>query len=204
MAHFNSTQNATYVSVQDGGCDTGSAQVNTDINSVLGTDNGFCWTPTITFSNSDNSIGFGSLSNSYVTYANGPGTGSITDLVAHTFTIKTSAISGYTLSYMGSTLTSGSNTVSACMDVGTGGTAGLSQFAISGTLTGTNTGTMVSDYNHATPLWSYVAGTSTVLASSTGPVTSDTIDMHYEANVPGNQPAGNYATTITYILTGNF
>ena len=205
LAHFNSAPSVTFVSVKDSGCDSGSLQVTTDVHSILGTNNGFCWTPSITFSNSDSSIGFGTLSNSFVTYANGTANGSITDIVAHRLTISTSAISGYTLSYIGPTLTYGSSTILACtVPVGTGGTAGQSQFAISGTLTGTETGTMQSVYDHNTPNWSYVPGTMTTLASSAGPVSSDTIDMHYEANISPTTPAGSYTTTITYLLTGNF
>jgi hypothetical protein len=205
LAHFNSAPSATFVSVKDSGCDSGSLQVTTDVHSILGTDNGFCWTPSITFSNSDSSIGFGTLSNSFVTYANGTANGSITDIVAHRLTVSTSAINGYTLSYIGPTLTYGSSTILACtVPVGTGGTAGQSQFAISGTLTGTETGAMRSVYDHNIPNWSYIPGTTSTLASSTGPVSSDAIDMHYEANISPATPAGAYATTITYLLTGNF
>jgi len=204
LAHFNANQSVTFVSVKDSGCDAGSFVVSTDVNSTLSTNNGYCWNPTITFSNSDSAVGFGALSSLSVTYANGTAIGSITDVTAHTFTIATSAVNGYTLSYIGPTLTGPGGTILVGTGIGTGGTAGTSQFAMSGTLTGTGTGAMQAGYNHATPLWSYVAGVSTVLASSTGPVASDVIDMHYEANILPTTPAGSYTTTITYLLTGNF
>jgi len=198
------TTNVDYVDVKDGGCQVGSKQILPGDFTDSG-NNDWCWLPvSITFSNSDSSIGFGALASNSVTYANGAGTGSILDTIAHTFNIQTTAKSGYSLSYVGPTLTSGSNTILACMDLGTGGTPGLSQFAMSGNLTGTNTGAMQSDYNYATPLWSYSTGGSHVLASSSGPVSADTIDMHYEANILPTTPAGSYTTTITYILTGNF
>src|SRR5258708_18636673 len=50
--------------------------------------------PTITFSNSTNSIGFGTLSTSLQTYANSGGTGTSSDTTAHTLTIVTNASSG--------------------------------------------------------------------------------------------------------------
>jgi hypothetical protein len=62
---------------------------------------------------------------------------------------------------------------------------------------------MVADYNHATPKFAFVPSATTALASSAG-VASDSIAMHYLANITSATPAGSYTTTITYIATGNF
>ena len=200
--HPTGTASVNYADVMDGGCQTGSINISpTNFTNSGNNDN--CWVPTsITFANDDSSIGFGTLSTSAVCYATSDSLGSGTDAVAHTFSIATNAPSGYTLTYFGSTLASGGGTVSPATNIGTGGTTGQSQFAISGTLTGS--GTMTSGYDHATPLWSFAHNTTTTLASSTGPAPADTIDMHYQANIDPTTPAGDYTTTITYILTGNF
>jgi hypothetical protein len=161
--------------------------------------------PSITFTNDDAAIGFGTLSTSAVTYANAGATGSGTDTTAHTMVIVTNATSGYTLTYTGALLTSGANDINAAtISSDADGTAGTEQFAISGTLTGTETGAMQSLYDHATPNWKFVAGATTTIASSTAAVTSDSIAMHYLANISGITPAGDYTTTLTYLATANF
>src|SRR5258708_4722737 len=63
----------------------------------------------LTFSISTNSIGFGTLSTSAVTYANAGGTGSSSSVVAHTFAAGTKAVSGYTIPVPGANLNNGSN-----------------------------------------------------------------------------------------------
>jgi hypothetical protein len=160
--------------------------------------------PTITFSNTSSSIGFGTLSSSAVRYANSAGTGSGSDVAAHTLSIATNAPSGYTLTYSGATLTGapiGTITAVGATGIGLNGTPGTSQFAISGALTGT--GTMSAQYDHATPKFAFVAGTPTTLASSAVGA-SDSIALDYLANILATTPAGSYTTTITYIATGNF
>ncbi len=138
-----------------------------------------------------------------MTYANAGATGTGTDsAAAHTMVIVTNATSGYTLTYNGATLTSGANTILVASSAGTGGTPGSEQFGMSTVLTGT--GTVTAAYNHATPLWTWVASTTTTLASSTGPTTSSSFDMRYLANIAGTTEAGAYSTTVTYLATGNF
>jgi hypothetical protein len=162
--------------------------------------------PSITFSNDDAAVGFGALSSVSATYANGTGTGSITDVTANTLSISTNAGNGYTLSYFGDTLKKGSTSISAATIANsTAGTAGQSQFAISGVITGT--GTMVSSYDHAhspSPNWNYTANTTTAIASSSAAAASDTVAVHYLANIPSTQASGSYSTNITFVLTGSF
>ena len=204
--HPTGSASADYVEVMDGGCQNGSISI-LPTNFTNSGNNDSCWVPTsITFSysNNDSVIGFGTLSSLNVCYATGDTLGSLSDTIAHSFDISTNSTAGYTLTYFGNTLTSGLNTISPATNIGTGGTSGTSQFAISGTMTSSGTGAMVSDYDHVIPQWSFVDGVTTAIASSSGPATSDTIDMHYEANISPTTPAGSYSTDITYILTGNF
>jgi mucin-22 len=162
--------------------------------------------PTITFTNDDAAIGFGTLTTSNAVYATADATGSGSDTTAHTMAIATNAPSGYTLTYNGPTLTSGSNTITpitAGITDDANGTPGTEQFAIGGAMTGT--GSMASGYdNGGTADWRFVAGATTTLASHTAPVSNDSIAMHYLGNIAATTEAGAYSTTITYIATGNF
>ena len=158
----------------------------------------------IAFSNNDTSIGFGTLTTANARYATGDTLGSGSDSTAHTLSMTTNAASGYSLTYLGPTLTSGANMIAVGTALGTGGTAGTSQFAVSGTMATSESSTMATNYNHATPKWTYVAGATTALASASGIATADSVAMHYEANISALQTPGSYTTTITYIMTGNF
>ena len=162
--------------------------------------------PSITFTNDDAAIGFGTLSTSAATWANAGANGSASDTTAHTMVVVTNATSGYTLTYNGATLTSTPNTITpitAGITDDADGTPGSEQFGIGGVMTGT--GSMATGYsNSGTADWRFVASTTTTLASHTAPTSSDSIAMHYLANISGTTEAGSYSTTITYIATGNF
>ena len=162
--------------------------------------------PTITFTNDDVAIGFGTLTTSNARFATADATGTGSDTTAHTLTVGTNAPSGYTLTYNGATLTGTPSGTITALTAGitddADGTPGSSQFGISGALTGS--GSMASGYdNSGTADWKFVASTTTTLASYSSP-TSDSIAMHYLANIASTTPAGSYTTTITYIATGNF
>lgn len=162
--------------------------------------------PTLTFSNDDATIGFGTLTSGAARWANDGATGSASDTTAHTMAIGTNATTGYTLTYNGPTLTSGSNTITALtagITDDADGTPGTAQFGLGVAVTGTGTATAGYD-NSGTADWKFVASTVSQVASATGPVTSDSIAAHYLANIPASQPAGNYSTNLTYVATGNF
>ncbi len=159
--------------------------------------------PTLTFSNDDNAIGFGTLSSGSVKYANAGATGSGTRTTAHTLVIGTNAPTGYSLTYNGATLTSGANTIpGADINADADGTAGTSQFALAGTETGG--GAMSADYDATTPNWDFVASTVTTIASASSATSSSSIAMEYLANTSSAQAAGTYVTTLDYVATGNF
>ena len=206
--------NVITVAYQDNNCtgyDTTLGSISDITNAHVGDSNAYttkvCATitpPSITFSNDDVSIGFGTLTTANARYATADTLGSGTNSVAHTLAITTNAASGYNLTYNGPTLTSGGNTVAVATAISTGGTAGTSQFAISGTMATSNSSTMSTNYNYATPKWTYVADTATTIASATTIATADSITMRYLANISTTQAQGSYTTTITYIATGNF
>jgi hypothetical protein len=128
----------------------------------------------------------------------------------HKSKLPPNSSSGYSLTYYGANLTSGSNHI----PVGNGtttitgsatGSTGVGQFAISAGAP--TTGTIVSTYlnvGSASDNWKFVPSTTTAICSASGAAASDVIPMHYLANVTTTTPPGSYSTSITYILTGNF
>ena len=136
---------------------------------------------------------------------------------------STNASSGYTISVNGTTLTSGSNTISA-MGTSTTGVHGTSQFGLNlkANTTATSTpaiGTEVAPAANGTNYkgqsktgydtvdnFKFVTG-DTVAASDNGgagPTDAQIFTISYIVNVPGSQPAGTYTTTLTYICTPTF
>lgn len=170
---------------------------------VIGTSNESCTDvlETITFSLSANSINFGALSSSGPRYANTT-TGSATDVVGHTMTAESNATSGYSISYKGTTLTSDSNTIAVASNVSGNGSAGTEQFGIS--LGTTGSANIAVPYLQSGPTRTFVNNTTTNIVSTSGITASETFDVHYLTNISNVTPAGNYTTSITYILTGTF
>ena len=163
--------------------------------------------PTITFTNDQSALHFGTLSTTAAQWASTSTSGSATDVVGNTFTISTNATSGYNLTYAAApTLTSGTNTIAAAAftnDVD--GTPGTAQFAMSAVYSGT-IGNLTTAYQHATGNgnWKFVATGDTLVANTTPLSSSETVAMHYLANISSFTPAGVYTQTNTWIATGNF
>ncbi len=164
--------------------------------------------PSITFSISDTSIGFGDLSSTAARFATGDGNGSGSDdTAAFTMEVATNATGGYSITYNGSTLTSGADTIDvASITDDADGTQGTEEFGM-GLSTGGDA-TIASAYDHnATPAnrdWTFVADTTTEIVSETGPTAAETVSVFFLANIAGNTEAGNYTTAITYIATATF
>jgi hypothetical protein len=136
---------------------------------------------------------------------------------------STNAGSGYSVTINGTTLTSGSNTITAISSATTG-VHGLSQFGMnlvanttstSSPAVGTNVnpaangtnykGEAVSPYD--TPdTFKFVTGNIVADSANGGAGGTDAqiFTSSYIVNVPGSQPAGTYTTTLTYICTPTF
>lgn len=199
MTNGSDVDSSVFTLTQSNG-DTGTAALAIETNSVVSVS--ATVNPTLTFSNDDAAIGFGALSSGAATYATANAAGSGSDSVAHTLSVGTNAVGGYALTYNGATLTSGLNTIAAATITGdANGTPGSAQFAIGAALTGS--GSIASGYANSGPDWNFVPSTTTTLASHTAPA-SDTVAMHYLANIASTTPAGSYTTSITYVATGTF
>jgi hypothetical protein len=163
----------------------------------------------ITFDISDSAIGFGTLATSNARWATGDLAGSASDVSAHTLQILTSASGGYSLTYIGNLPTSGANNIDAAnITNDADGAPGTTEaFGLGFSTDGSST--ITSGYDHNATAgnrdWKFTANTTTEIASKATPVASiETISAYYIANITPITPGGNYANTITYILTGNF
>ncbi len=199
------TQSVSNTDVRDStACagDTIDASDGTNLDST----NNSCWNiNSVTLSISDVAIGFGTLSTTAATWANGAATGSATDVAAHTISITSNARSGYALTYNGATLTSGSNTVSvATITDDADGTAGSEQFAINFDKTTGNASITAGYDNDDGPDWKFVASSTTTVVSESGSTATETIEARYLANIAATTEPGSYSTNITYILTATY
>jgi len=133
---------------------------------------------------------------------------------------STNANHGYVISVNGSTLTSGSSSIDAMTTDATSAN-GTSQFGMNlvANTSATSTPTVGADVTPAfntssgylgAPLTGYntpddfefVSGNN--VASSSGPSNAQIYTVSYIVNVPGDQAAGSYTTTLTYICTPTF
>lgn len=138
---------------------------------------------------------------------------------------STNAGQGYAITVNGSTLTSGSNTITP-MDDGSGGPTarvlGTSQFGMNlvenVTTTDSNNDPLGLNVDPAPNATNYLGepavnyDTADVFKFASGDIVANSNDgtdaqiltKSYVVNVPGSQPAGTYTTTLTYICTATF
>src|SRR5258708_5283349 len=159
---------------------------------------------TLSFNISANSVGFGNLSTSASTYANSAGTGSTTEVEAHTLSASTNATNGYTISIQGATLTNNSNTITAIGSTAAAPSSGTNQFGLRINIT-SGTGTATAPYA-TTGQFAYAATAtaSSQIASGTGDGSSTIFSMRYLCNISSLTVAGPYTTNLTYTITANF
>lgn len=161
---------------------------------------------TLTFSISDNTIGFGNLSSSGARYATGDTAGNSSDSAdAHTISIATNASSGYTLTLNGSTLTCGAcggATVTAIGAAAAASSPGSEQFGLRAAVN-SGTGAVAGPYN--TSNWALdTAAFPDEVASGSGDSATTVYGVRYIANISSASDSGNYTTVLTYTATATF
>ena len=159
----------------------------------------------ITFTITDNAIGFGTLVAANARFATGDASGADgpTPTSAHNLTLATNATTGYSIKYNGATLTAGTPTIDVATISGDGdGTPGTEQFAINFSKDGS--ATVTSAYANASNNYSFVASTTTEIVTQSSPTATQTFGAYYLANITGATEAGSYSTTITYTASANF
>lgn len=147
--------------------------------------------PSLSFSISSDSLDLGTLTSSTVANA-GPST----------LTVSSNATSGVVIDVKDANngLSNGSHTIPA---TGSGGiTAGTEGYGVYGTnASGLTIDEGFDDDNNADVA---ISTSYQTFASSTGPVSSATVDLKVKAAISGSTPAGSYSDTITVIATGKF
>ncbi len=158
----------------------------------------------LSFSISDNSVGFGPLSASVSRYATGDGTGSATPVVAHTITASTNASGGYSISHVSGTLTSGAHSIDAIGGVPSSPIPGSEQFGIRGDAAG-GKGVMSTRYGSAQYALDASGFPDTFAYTMfAGPTPETTYSIYYLANISSGTEAGEYGAPITYVATAMF
>jgi hypothetical protein len=137
---------------------------------------------------------------------------------------STNAVSGYSITLRGPTMTSGANTIAPIGGSATASTIGISQFGVNlmdnatpdvgSAITPTSNGTNyranpAANYGTADQ-YAFQANTNLTVANSdqggggAGPSDNQRYTSAYIVNVAGSQAAGTYTTTLTYICTATF
>lgn len=124
--------------------------------------------------------------------------------------VSTNANSGYAVTVNGATLTSGSNTIAALASQ-TASSQGSAQFglnlkanttpSVGSEVAGSGTATATANYGTSNQ-FRFVTGDQVASKNSADAFRLFTVS--YIANIPGNQPAGTYTATMTYIATATF
>lgn len=160
----------------------------------------------LTFSISDNSVGFGNLSASSARYATGDLSGSGTDSAdAHTISVAANAIGDYILTVNGETLTCdtcGGATIDAIGGVAAASSVGTNQFGLRFIV---NSGTGVSTAPYASSDWAFDdTSLPDQVASGDGDGSTTVYGVRYISNRTSIQDAGDYAATLTYTVTATY
>ncbi|MCU0678136.1 MAG: hypothetical protein MUF19_00940 [Candidatus Pacebacteria bacterium] len=160
----------------------------------------------ITFSISDNAIGFGTLLPGGTRYATGNSVGAGTDsAAAHTISVSTNATDGYVMYLSGSTLTCatcGGATVSSVGGTAAAPSVGTEQFGLRATVV-SGTGIVSAPYNGANWALDTAAFPDTFATGAGDDVTTD-FGIRYMSNIASNSEAGSYTAQLTYIVTSTF
>jgi len=161
--------------------------------------------PTLSFSISDNSVGFGTLDSEAARYATGDTTGSASETAAHTIAASTNATDGYVITVQGATLTYDGNTITAIGGTSAASSPGSEQFGLRITASGGD-GAVTSPYNHASN-YAYGATASVadeIASDANGDDVSTTYSLRYLGNISSLTEAGAYTATLTYVITAAF
>jgi len=160
-------------------------------------------TQSLTFSISDNTIGFGNFSTGATRYATGDTTGSASEVEAHTIIASTNATNGYVITVNGTTLTYDGNTIDAIGGTNTASSVGVEQFGLRMTATGGD-GSVSVPYAASGFALDTANFPDQVATDSNGNDVSTTYSVRYIGNIATSTRAGLYGSTLTYIITATY
>jgi len=158
---------------------------------------------TLSFSISDNSIGFGTLSTDAPSYATGDAVGTTVETSAHTITASTNAGSGYTITVLGDTLEAGVESIAAIGGTAAALAAGSAQFGLRATAAG-GSGAVSSPYASADYAYAAIASATDEVAASVSASAATTYTVYYGASISSQTEPGSYSTTLTYTIAANY
>ena len=161
--------------------------------------------PTLTFTLSQTSLGFGALTTANGRWATNGGGANVATAGLRLAT-STNGVGGYTIYVLGDTLKDGTKTITA-LGSSTASSPNNTQFGMNVATFSTGTGviTLQPPYSTASQYgWTATGTTQTSVVTNTGPDSGSQFDISYLANISGITPAGNYTATHTWTATGNF
>ncbi|MBA2279196.1 hypothetical protein H0V99_02020 [Candidatus Saccharibacteria bacterium] len=133
-----------------------------------------------------------------------------TDFATSQFGVATNAVSGYVVTINGNTMTSGNKAITA-LNAPAAAAVGVGQFGLNlrantappvgQDTTGAGTGVVDANYNNPDQ---YQFNDGDLVANAATGTLFNTFTSSYIVNVPPDQPAGVYSTTIVYICTASF
>ena len=158
----------------------------------------------MTFSISDNTIGFGTLTSANVRFASGDAAGATTPVVAHDLRASTNANNGYTITVKGYSLTSGGNSITPIGGTNSSIASGTEQFGVRFAATGSGSGVVSAPYADTGYAYAATTNTTSLIASSTAPSDTNYYNATYIANISSITESGSYSTALTYVATANY
>jgi hypothetical protein len=160
----------------------------------------------LTFSISDNTIGFGNLSTGAARFATGDATGSTTEVEAHTLSAATNATSGYVITLKGGTLKHSINsafTITAIGGINTASSVGTEQFGLRMTVS-SGSGSVTSPYAASGFADAATASVASQVCSGSSDGVTTVYSVRYLSNISTTTEAGNYSTVLNYVATATF
>ena len=196
--------NVRYVSATDSDASLGNVINATDpTNHDGGNNNNWNFgSASLTMSLSSNAVTFGTLSSSGPRFADTT-SGSSSEVEAHTFSVSTTAVSGYAVTVGGSTLSNGAHAISAIGASNTTSSSGIEQFGLRVEISSTTGGATVPGTYGTSSNYAFDGGNANTIATSSIADTS-TYSVRYIGNISPVTQNGSYSTSLTYIATGEF
>lgn len=183
-----------------------STPTNSQVGTPVSYNNKVCakiLSQSLSFSISDNSIGFGNLSSSGLRYATGDGTGGSSEVEAFNFTVNTNAPSGYVVSMNGETLKNGAIQIDPIGGINSVPSPGTKSFGIRAVATG-GSGVVSSPYDGVGFAYDAVSTFDSIASAPSGDGVTTTYSVRTVATIDELLDPGNYSTNLTYIITANF
>ncbi|MEK6733781.1 MAG: hypothetical protein AABY27_01595 [Pseudomonadota bacterium] len=117
---------------------------------------------------------------------------------SHTMTLLTNSLTGAVVTYSGTTLTSGTNSVTG-LATASDSTIDTPQFGLNLVASPcTGTGTIATAATGYSTAGKFKFTTGDAVLSSTGPINTTTCTASYVANIAGTTAVGSYSTVLTY------